>query len=625
VTPLQLLVLEDSAADAKLMTRELSKTGLEFDWRLVNSEATLVEALEGTVDVILADYNLPGLDLRTALKLAKQSLPEVPFIVVSGAMQEEVGVELMKLGADDFLHKDRLGRLRQALEQALQRAAQRRRERAVQSRYLSLFDESPAGTLLVTIAGVPIRANRALCQLLGFTEDELGGISMAALTHPDDRQDSKSVYEALSSGRSDSLRIEKRYLAKSGAVRWGDVTSTLLRDAAGRPEYIHTVILDISDRKSAERALHESVERFRGIVESLPGFVYTCGVADLATTYVSPQVEGLLGIPRDEYMDDPLAWEQSIHPEDRSWVIAAFRDGISGRGQFEAEYRAVARDGTEHWLQDHAVVIRDRAGSPLYCQGVVLDISERRQAQQALLENEAKSKFLANMSHEIRSPLNSVLGFAELLGTRDLGTLSEKQMRYVSNIQLSGQVLLALVNDVLDLAKVASGEMAVHLELIDLDPIIEACLALLQPQAAAAGVELRKAGSAEVAAVADGRRLGQILTNLVTNAIKFTVSGGSVTVTCRVRADSLEISVRDTGIGIPPDKLDYIFDEFAQLESGQGEAYHGTGLGLPLSRRLAELMGGRIEVSSLVGQGTTFTLGMPRMQVPSQGDGKPLD
>jgi len=96
-------------------------------------------------------------------------------------------------------------------------------------------------------------------------------------------------------------------------------------------------------------------------------------------------------------------------------------------------------------------------------------------------------------------------------------------------------------------------------------------------------------------------------------------------VTCRVRADSLEISVRDTGIGIPPDKLDYIFDEFAQLESGQGEAYQGTGLGLPLSRRLAELMGGRIEVSSLVGQGTTFTLGMPRMQVPSQGDGKPFD
>jgi PAS domain S-box-containing protein len=615
VSPLQLVVIEDSAADAKLMTRQLSKTGLEFDWRLVSSEATLVEALEGAVDVILADYNLPGLDVRTALRLAKGRLPEVPFIVVSGSMNEEVGVELMKLGADDFLHKDRLGRLGQALEQALQRPGGRRRQHALENRHLSLFDASPAATMLVTVDGAPLLANRALRELLGFTEDELSGISMGALTHPDDRRKSKSVYEGLVSGKTDSVRIEKRYLTRSGAVRWGDVTSTLLRDSLGQPECIHTVILDITDRKAAEMALHESAERFRGIVESLPGFVYTCEVADLATTYVSPQVEAMLGIPRDEYMDDHLAWVEAIHPEDRSWVLDAFRDGISGRGQFEAEYRAVARDGTVLWLQDHAVVIRDRAGTPLYCQGVVLDISERRLAQQAHLENEAKSKFLANMSHEIRSPLNSVLGFAELLGTRDLGTLSEKQMRYVTNIQVSGQVLLSLVNDVLDLAKVASGEMAVHLAPTDVDPIIEACLTQLQPQAALAGVELRKPGSAAVPAVADSRRLGQILTNLVSNAIKFTVAGGSVTVICGVGADALEISVRDTGIGIPADKLDYIFDEFAQLESDHGEAYQGTGLGLPLSRRLAELMGGRIEVSSLVGQGTTFTLSMPSVQV----------
>jgi PAS domain S-box-containing protein len=370
---------------------------------------------------------------------------------------------------------------------------------------------------------------------------------------------------------------------------------------------------DVTRREAAEAALHESLERFRGIVESLPGFVYTCCVDDLArTTYISPQVETLLGIPPQQYLAAADSWERSIHPEDRGWVLAAFGEAIATRGRFEAEYRVVARDGSLHWLEDHAVVIRDGAGSPLYCQGVILDITERRQAQQARLENEAKSKFLANISHEIRSPLTSVLGFAELLGSQDFGALSEKQLRYVSNIQSSGRLLLSLVNDVLDLAKAASGQMTIHLEAAAVDPIIDECLTQLQPLAEAAGVNLKPAGAAGLVAQGDRRRLGQVLTNLVSNAIKFTPSGGSVTVCRSLEPKGVLIAVRDTGVGIPPDKLDFIFDEFAQLEAGHGESYQGTGLGLPISRRLAQLMGGRIEVASRVGEGTTFTLSLPR-------------
>ena len=372
---------------------------------------------------------------------------------------------------------------------------------------------------------------------------------------------------------------------------------------------------NVARRKAAEAALHESLERFRGIIESLPGFVYTCGVDDLArTTYISPQVETLLGVPPEQYLADARSWELSIQPEDRTWVLAAFGEAIASRGRFEAEYRVVARDGSLHWLEDHAVVIRDGGGNPLYCQGVILDITERRQAQQARLENEAKSKFLANLSHEIRSPLTSVLGFAELLGSQDLGTLTEKQMRYVRHIQSSGQLLLSLVNDVLDLAKVASGQMTLHLEPTAVDPVIEECLTQLQPLAEAGGVNLELAGAAGLVAEADRRRLGQVLTNLVSNAIKFTRSGGSVTVTRGLEPKELLIAVQDTGVGIPPDKLDFIFDEFAQLETDHGESYQGTGLGLPISRRLAELMGGRMEVASRVGAGTTFTLSLPRVR-----------
>jgi signal transduction histidine kinase len=215
------------------------------------------------------------------------------------------------------------------------------------------------------------------------------------------------------------------------------------------------------------------------------------------------------------------------------------------------------------------------------------------------------------MSHEIRSPLNSVLGFAELLSSQDFGALSEKQVRYVTHIRTSGELLLSLVNDVLDLARVASGRMPVQLEPTPVDPIIKECVTQLQPLADAAGVKVQLSGSPNLVAQADPRRLGQILTNLVSNAIKFTRSGGSVTVTRAEHPQALLLSVQDTGVGIPADKLDFIFDEFAQLESDQSDAYQGTGLGLPISRKLAELMGGRMEVSSGIDLGTTFTLSLP--------------
>jgi PAS domain S-box-containing protein len=389
-TPLQLLLIEDSSTDATFITRRLLKAGIAFEWKQVGSVADLRRALEAPIDLILADYNLPDMDVRAALRLAKRRLPDIPFVIVSGSMGEEIGIEMMKLGADDFLLKDRLGRLGQAVEMSLHRSAQRRQQRALESRYQTMFDESPAGKVIVTIDQMPVRANKAFCRMLGYTEDELRGLSMIDITHPDDRASAKAAYDDLVAGGSESLRIERRYLSKSGAVRWGDVTNTLTRDSKGNPEYVESFILDITGRKAAENALHESVARFRGIVESLPGFVYTCLLDDLGTTtYVSPQVEILLGIPPDEYVGTRQARELSIHPEDRSWVSKAFKESITRRGRFHSEYRAVARDGSVHWLQDHAVVIRDDAGSALYCQGVTLDVSERRQGERALLENEA--------------------------------------------------------------------------------------------------------------------------------------------------------------------------------------------------------------------------------------------
>ena len=479
---LRLLFVEDRASDAKLVARQLEKAGLDFTWTRVFTQRELAAALEEPVDAVLADYHLPQLDVRKVLRQVKDRLPDVPFIVVSGSMNEGNGIELMKLGADDYVLKDRLERLATAIDQAQKRIAERLERQALQV-------------------------------------------------------------------------------------------------------------------------------RFQRLVEGLPGFVYTCDVdAPALTTYVSPQVEAMLGVSQQDYLADPESWRKALHPDDRDWVVDRFDACMAEGRQFDYEYRLVARDGSVRWVRDQAAVFFDSEGRPKYAQGVTLDITERRLAHQAMLENEAKNRFLANMSHELRNPLNSVLGFAELLTSRDTEGLNDRQRRYLGHIETAGQQLLALVNDVLDLSKVVAGRMPVHAEDFPLDGAIDDCLGQMQPQAEVRSVTLGQRGKHGLLVFADRQRLLQILINLVSNGIKFSPPGGRVTLSRTQEGEALRIDVEDNGPGIPGDKLEFIFDEFAQLEGGKAG---GTGLGLTLSRRLAELMGGSLEVASKIGEGSVFTLRLP--------------
>lgn len=255
--------------------------------------------------------------------------------------------------------------------------------------------------------------------------------------------------------------------------------------------------------------------------------------------------------------------------------------------------------------------VHDEDGALDLVVGLAIDVTERRRAEQARIENEAKSRFLANLTHELRNPLNIVLGFTELLSSTQAAMLTEQQQRYLDHISRAGELLRSLINDVLDLSKVAAGRMSINVEPVDIDAVIHACVEQMTPLAASRNVAIEKTGRSDLVASADQQRLTQVLTNLLSNAIKFTRPGGRVSVAAACAEGGVRIEVRDTGIGIPADKLEFIFDEFAQIESRGVESPPGTGLGLPLSRRLAELMGGRLEVASRVGTGSTFTLTIP--------------
>jgi protein-histidine pros-kinase len=270
----------------------------------------------------------------------------------------------------------------------------------------------------------------------------------------------------------------------------------------------------------------------------------------------------------------------------------------------------VRKDGSEYPVELRLQL--SETSQPRVFVAIVQDITDRRQVAEARRESEAKSRFLAAMSHELRTPLNSVLGFAQLLAMQEVGALNPKQERYVSVIESSGKHLLALINGILDLARVASGHVTVRPEQLALATLINDAIERMRPMSDNKGLRLTVASDATLTVWADHQRLHQVILNLLSNAIKFTPVGGEISVEATALGEMARISVRDTGVGIPAEHLDTIFEEFTQVESGMVRSEEGTGLGLPLSRRLVELMAGTIQVESDVGHGSTFTVTLPQ-------------
>jgi signal transduction histidine kinase len=229
--------------------------------------------------------------------------------------------------------------------------------------------------------------------------------------------------------------------------------------------------------------------------------------------------------------------------------------------------------------------------------------------------NRHKSEFLANMSHELRTPLNAVIGFSEVLKERMFGDLNDKQLEYVRDIYASGQHLLSLINDILDLTKVEAGQMSLDIHEFDIPAALKNCATLIRERAVRNRLKLECVVDASVSRwPADERKLKQVVINLLTNAVKFTPPGGTITLHAMVEKDWLVVSVRDTGIGIAPEHVEVIFQAFQQVRPPSGAKHEGTGLGLALSRRLVGLHHGTLAVESAPGLGSTFTARFPRVQ-----------
>ncbi|MHC5539185.1 PAS domain S-box protein, partial [Singulisphaera rosea] len=599
--------------------------------------------------------------------------------------------------------------------------------RQSEERFRGAFEAAGVGMALASPDGRLLRVNRSLCEILGYSEDEMLTKTLISLGLPDGLEEEERQVRRILDGEISSYQLEKRYRHQSGSMIWGNLSVSLVRNAEGAPVHLAIVLEDVTKRKQSEEAVRESDRRFRAIFEQT--YQFTGLLAPDGTTLESNQTSlEFFGIERDDVIGKPFwetgwwrhspdsrgrlrsAFEQAvdgrfvrdeldvwdargrlrtidfslkpvfdesgrvvllipegrditarkvaeesireseerfrlvadqapvmiwmkdaaegdwnflnrtgveffgkpleellgpglvelIHSDDRARRDEAYRAGFSAFGPFELEYRMKRADGVDRWVADHAVPRLFPDGSFAGYIGSMTDVTERKQASEALARakeaaestTRAKTAILANISHEIRTPMNGILGMAELLLDTTLGGI---QRDYAVTIRNSAEALLTIINDILDLSKIEAGKVTIEEVEFNLRTVMEEIADLLSPRAHQKGLQVSCHVPSDFPEqlLGDLVHLRQILTNLMGNAVKFTESG-EVAIEATTHGEvggkvALRIAIRDTGIGIPESQHEAVFESFTQADPGTGRRFGGTGLGLAISRQLARL------------------------------------
>ena len=405
------------------------------------------------------------------------------------------------------------------------------------------------------------------------------------------------------------------------------VLGALLLAMTGRTRRIEAAVTErtaalqqeVLERQQAESALRESEQRFRNILNNVPiGVVYTDLRGNVLQT--NPRFCELTGYSADELLGMPSL--DFTHPDDIRQDADLSRQLVTGEiPLYRRNKRYIARDGHTLWVQSTVSLLRDEQGQPRRIVGAVEDITDHMklaEAQQARAaaeaSNRAKSDFLSRMSHELRTPLNAMLGFAQLLELDKRHPLADAQRPWVGQIQHAGWHLLEMINDVLDLSRIESGNVRLRIEPLELTALFARTLPLVEEAARKRGIRISQDLALNAQRVkGDSTRVKQILTNLLTNAVKYNADGGRIHVATRVNGLEVEISVTDTGLGMTPEQMADLFQPFNRL-GRERSAEEGTGIGLVISQRLADLMSGSLRARSVTGEGSVFILSLPTLQ-----------
>jgi PAS domain S-box-containing protein len=484
--------------------------------------------------------------------------------------------------------------------------------RASEQRFRIFVDHASDAFFLQDERFVIVDVNRQACLSLGYSRDELVG--MTPLDFAPDATPALVEEAARRLDAGETVIFASRHRRKDGSVFPVEVRARSFWEGGRR----HTLALarDMTEHKKAEEALRESERRFRTLTEALPCMVITAE-PDGAIDYVNAYTTDYTGFTPEQFRG--WGWQPALHPEDLPRCLELWTHSLATGEPYEIEFRVRRADGAFRWNLNRALALRDDSGRITKWLGSCIEIDDQKRAQEALREakeaaeaaNRAKDEFLANVSHEIRTPMNAILGMTELVLDT---TLTDDQRQCLRTVKSAADNLLGLLNDLLDFSKIEAGKLELDPADFSLRAAVGETLHALAVRAHKKGLELVCHVLPDVpdALVGDASRLRQVLLNLVGNAIKFTEDGEVVVRVGAAGGPSpddevgLRLVVSDTGIGIPPEQQERIFRAFEQEDTSTTRRYGGTGLGLTIAARLVALMGGTITVDSRPGRGSTF-------------------
>jgi PAS domain S-box-containing protein len=502
--------------------------------------------------------------------------------------------------------------------------------RQSEERYRAIYDQVLVGISQADLTGKIISANERFCEIVGRSQEELLTLRMQDITHPDDLPPNLVLFQTMVENGT-SFEIEKRYIRPDGSQVWVRNYVSLIRDGDGQPKRGVAVTEDITERQRAENALRDSEERLRLALIAANQGLYDLNV-QTGDAIVSPAYAEMLGYDPDEFQETNANWRDRLHPDDVGVVYQAYEDYIAGALEtYRVEFRQRTKSGDWKWiLSIGKIVAWDSDGQPLRMLGTHTDITDRKQAEterEQLLErekiareqaetvNRIKDEFLAVLSHELRSPLNPILGWSRLLQTQKLD--EQKIQQALATIERNARLQTQLIEDLLDVSRILRGKLVLNVAPVSLTSTIEAALETVRLAAEAKGIEIQRVLNFNVDQVmGDAARLQQVIWNLLSNAVKFTPSGGKVEIRLEQVNTHAQIQVRDTGKGINPNFLPYVFDYFRQEDGTTTRKFGGLGLGLAIVRHITELHGGTVSAESPgEGLGAIFTVQLPLMPI----------
>jgi len=616
------LLIEDNPSDAKLISIEIKKH-YDADIKLVELEDEYISALKINVpDVILSDYTLHGFSGLEALKVRNEKYPDTPFILITGSINEMTAVECIKAGADDYILKDSLRRIQPAIQSAIKKIIQLREKRETElklrhaeEQFRTIFEKSVVGLYRTTPDGKILLANPKLINLLGYDSFE----EVAKLNLKDEHEERvyrrKDFKETLEKN-GEIKGFESEWLTKDKSVLYVRESARVVRDAEGKILFYEGAVEDITAWKLAEKAQKISEMEFRGVWENSASGMRITDANDVVIK-VNKAFCDLVGKTKEEMEGNSLC---DIYSEsEREHIQKRYYERFKNKkidAHFEREMELW--NGRKIWVHVANSYI-DEEGEKLFLLSIFTDITERKRSEIQLEKytgelkhaNDMKNKFFSIIAHDLRGPFDGFLGLSEILAT-DYESLSKEEIKFFSSeLNTALRKQFEMLDDLLNWARLQNESYNLALELISLKKLTEKVFEPLTLVANNKGIELKNEIPDNLYISADTNMVKLVIRNLISNAVKFTNAGGSISLRGEKENEFVKVTVSDTGVGIPKEDIGKLFDLGVRFTTEGTNKEKGTGLGLTLCKEVVEKHGGSIQVFSEKGKGTDFVFTLP--------------